>query len=511
MEPAAAAWREAVAGRLPRAAAVARELAGAGGVLERAWASALDAVLWTMAAAHGRPALAGELTELVGLDPAACEPVSLAADQMALDATLRFDARDLHAWASVLSCLAGRGGAAVAVRAKSAEAWLAVLEGRHDVVEAIAETMSRDAADLGVAAVVIDASAQRALAALGQRRYAEALAHARRASRMARTEGLLQQEYTANLVLARVRRHGGRAHLAARILEALSQVVPAPWRTWIGWELLLAGGGGLAAVVPAALRAQLGGSRDLADELDLFLAMVDPEAPIPPGAAPWVWGSDHVPPTGIRDASAEHGAYVVTSPVVRARRVLPAGVSAFDPGGVAVRLDAAGRAGARTQEAVAVLALAGENGVGEDALFQRVYGFAYDRAVHGGVLRGLLHRARGALGDAAVIDRVGEDHLRLRPAVPIVVADPRCAPSLEEQVLQRLATSAGRATAREIARAMGIPLRTVQQALGNLVDEGACHAEPDGRRVEYVVEDTTFGEPTLPRLRASVPPASNDG
>jgi hypothetical protein len=41
-----------------------------------------------------------------------------------------------------------------------------------------------------------------------------------------------------------------------------------------------------------------------------------------------------------------------------------------------------------------------------------------------------------------------------------------------------------------------MPLRTVQSLLRELVDQGACTSERSARSVKYVVEDTTFKEPT---------------
>jgi DNA-binding transcriptional ArsR family regulator len=107
---------------------------------------------------------------------------------------------------------------------------------------------------------------------------------------------------------------------------------------------------------------------------------------------------------------------------------------------------------------------------------------------------------RGALGEAAEIIR-DDGRVAIVVRRPLAVEDPRCQEPLADRVLDRLAASNGRATAKELTAALRVPLRTVQRALGQLVDEGACHAEPDGRKTEYVVEDTTFNEPSLHRLR----------
>ena len=86
-------------------------------------------------------------------------------------------------------------------------------------------------------------------------------------------------------------------------------------------------------------------------------------------------------------------------------------------------------------------------------------------------------------------------HLRLTLSTPLAIADPRCDLTLSDQVLS-IMSQRGRAGAKEIAGVLGVSLRNTQSALGALVDDGACTRNKLGRRVEYVVEDTTFSEPT---------------
>ena len=50
--------------------------------------------------------------------------------------------------------------------------------------------------------------------------------------------------------------------------------------------------------------------------------------------------------------------------------------------------------------------------------------------------------------------------------------------------------------AKDAAKLLGIPVRTAQDGLRRLVDDGVCRAEKVGRRLEYHLEDTTFREPT---------------
>src|SRR4029453_533046 len=91
------------------------------------------------------------------------------------------------------------------------------------------------------APLVIEAASLRALALSGSGNLEEATRISRRASRMARTESIPQQEYFANLVLARLRRLNGQTHLATRILQSLLRMASPLWRPWLGWELVMAG------------------------------------------------------------------------------------------------------------------------------------------------------------------------------------------------------------------------------------------------------------------------------
>jgi DNA-binding transcriptional ArsR family regulator len=90
----------------------------------------------------------------------------------------------------------------------------------------------------------------------------------------------------------------------------------------------------------------------------------------------------------------------------------------------------------------------------------------------------------------------------LRLAAPIAIPDPTTATDLRELVLRFLAENGGRASARDVAEALGVPLRTVQDALGQLVGDESCRRERSGRTHEYALEDTTFFAPTITRLGA---------
>jgi len=66
---------------------------------------------------------------------------------------------------------------------------------------------------------------------------------------------------------------------------------------------------------------------------------------------------------------------------------------------------------------------------------------------------------------------------------------------IPDPVLRALATL-GATSANATADALRMPLRTVQAVLQQLVAEGACSIERDGRHVAYRIEDTTFSEAT---------------
>jgi hypothetical protein len=422
------------------------------------------------------------------------------------------EARRQHDLASLLAL---RSPAAGGSDATLAPALRAFCDGDRDAAVALAAAAAEHARAGADAALLVDAETVMALAATETE---DAVSRARRASRMARSEGLLQQEYLANVILARVRRTSQRAYLSVRILTSLAQVVPEVWQPLVGLELAFAGGeptrrgvAPLALVVEAATsgdrerlgrevlaaRSLVSGCVPIAEELEDWIAMLDVDARLSDRVRPWASGRTDESPHGIRDA--RHGetraSWVVAAPGRTPRRVLGTGLGSL-PGVETIR---SGRRGTRTEESISLLALA-RQGLDPEAFFARVYGFAYEKAEHAEVLRGLIHRMRGTLGDTAELER-GDGLLRIVPARALAVEDPRCQEPLADRVLDRLASSNGRATAKELTAALRVPLRTVQRALGQLVEDGACHAEPDGRKTEYVVEDTTFNEPSLHRLR----------
>ena len=391
----------------------------------------------------------------------------------------------------------------------------------------IGEEASRAAGRPGL---VVEAAAERALLALHYGRHPEALNFARRASRMARSEGRIPDEYLAHLVLARVRRHTGKVHLAVRILSALEAVAPAVWLDWIHWEQWMAGvvpsrvpvgegpGEKLGRVLTAMQRQAYDELPHLAEvllaetrrlpafrlEAEALLVAADPRADVwssDQSIQRWVRGEGSAVPFGLTSQAHRGTAspLVVGVPDEPGRRVLPIGLGFFAADDD-LRLYDSRQPDHRVHTAISVLALAGPTGLSTADFFEKVYEFSYRAERHSGPLRVLVHRVRSTVGDAAELRRDG-DHLSLQIQRRLLVPDPRCAVSLEARVLQRLAASGGRATVTQLAEELQIPRRTVQDALAQLVSDGACQAEKFGRRYEYRIEDTTFTNPTTHRLR----------
>jgi hypothetical protein len=393
-----------------------------------------------------------------------------------------------------------------------AEGWAAIFDGR---------ALPTASAELDASSKV-ELSVQRAFATLEEGDVEKATELARRAMRMARTEGFVFLEYAASIVLARVRRYSGKPHLATRILAALSQVAPGPWRAFVQWERALGldaigrpiwnATGALAGMLEHAARgaraefdaaaAYRSTFRPLDRELEAVGAAIDPARA---AASAWSRGSDAASPgeiaglavSSVDSEGAEHaGVLVAVGPSAPARRLLRAGAGLLDR---AVRVDTSyGLSQARTYHLLAELAFAGPSGLDRDEVFRRVYGFAFQPS-HSGVLRTLIHRARTAIEGAGDIAR-SDTGLALVPSKPFVFPDPRCAQSLESLVLRSLALREGRASAREISESLGVSSRTVQTALKELVLEGVCAMDGKGPAVSYKLEDTTFWEPTLDRL-----------
>jgi hypothetical protein len=340
---------------------------------------------------------------------------------------------------------------------------------------------------------------------------------------MARTESMPQLEYLASLVLARVRRLTGQPHLSARIISALLGVATPPFRPWLAWELLLAQGHAdrIDGLAPAALAALLDAARTgdadafdaatiraraaaasfapLADDVAHLVPAIAPSRALdeaPASVASFCRGESDDAPRGLTGVCGtdEPGVWVLARVGGEARRVLSPGlglarrhVSADDAG------DADGKQ-LRTESTIAVLALAGPSGIDEGDLFRRLYGFEYEPTRHQAVRGVLYNRVRKCLADRADLVR-RDGRVLLACQTDLLVPDPRCTPPPELRILRVLAERR-RAAPKDVASALGIPLRTAQDALRRLVDDGALRSERAARGLTYILEDTTFSEPT---------------
>jgi hypothetical protein len=531
------------------------ELAQASGPLAAAWTLALQTLRWsleprgTWEPAGPSPAAVRRFIEAgdEAGDEAGGEALQRIAARvcsvMERVCISTLDAAQLAAWTSLHARLESADGQP-SVALRSAQLWQRLLEGATAGQDVVAKALFEEASRQKAPAQVIESTALRALLALSGGAREEAVELARRASRMAQSESLPQLEYLANLTLARVRRYSGRPHLALHILNALSRVAPPAWSGWIGWETLLAGGDrgdpdddasrpgdapamaartALAAFLRAAragewarfqtLAAALDSTvsafwPDLAREAQVLIAALDPLRPLPSSSRAWFEGEEANLPCGLHGIGVSPGTgdenddatvFVVARPGARGRRVLrPALAFATTPQLLARDAGKAAPGGVRTETGVAALALAGEDGMTREEFFQSVYGFPFVAHRHQAVLDVLCLRMRGLIGPAGRIRRDtgdGRPWLALSLGAPIIVADMRCALPIADRVLRALA-KLGTISASSAATSLRMPLRTVQAVLQQLVAEGACSTERDGRRISYKVEDTTFTEVT---------------
>ena len=437
-------------------------------------------------------------------------------------AVLAFDAVALASSADVLRGLVRESeGGPKRAQLAIADAWIQVLAGDAAAARDYA-TAAFDIASGRFAPELIEATVLLAWADEIDGALEAAASHARRASRMARTESLPQEEYLANLALARLRRLSDKPYLAGRILSALVRVATAPWQAWMGWELLLAGAPVEPPSEPQAAsefavrrlvelrRAAAAGRREafeaaraslatategftlLAAEGAAVAELLDPDGP----DSAFRRGETDRVPRGLASLGVQgdgEAVYVVAVGSRRTRVLAPGRALVPD----AVSIPEVHRQ-ARTDATIAALLLAGEDGAEEAALFLRVYGFAYQPELHETAFKVLVHRVRKRLEGFATLVRA-HGHIRLVDARALLAPDPRCSPPAEHALLLMLA-SAGHTTARDAAEALGIPVRTAQDALRRLADDGACRAEKQGRKKVYLLEDTTFLEPTkVPR------------
>jgi hypothetical protein len=499
---------------------VLQALEGGTSPLSRALACAVRSQIGLMFPNAARLPDDDELARFIGENDAVRRAAALAARNFALAALLDLDPERLARSTHLLGRLVcdERGDIELTI----ANRWRQLLSG-EPLAPGFEGTTAR-AAKLGHAAAVVETEVLRAIEALESSDLSDGLKLARRGSLMARSEGIPEAEFLANIVLARARRYCRQVHLSLIILEALDGVVTPRYKRWLSWESVLAGGRlrsledgparELALLLEAAQQGDLASFSERSHSLsvrlgdglfgreaaDLIAAIAPDEKADRRELSAWRNGkADLVPPAlhgmavRVDEASGAAAAYVMVHPKQCGVRFLHLGLSLVCQSRT-VRLRQSNRAEGRIETLLAVLALAGPEGLTESDCFARTYGFAYARAIHRGVFDVLVHRARGAVGDSAHVER-GSGKLILDVKQPLIVPDPRMSQRMTDRVL-RLLAERRTASAKEAAVELKVSLRAVQGALNELAKADACIARRSGRHIAYTVEDTVFSEPT---------------
>ncbi len=489
-------------------AALRGDLAG----LVQAWATLTDAG-WRLAGqalvALGQP----ERAPMPTLDAVtAALPSRGAVEALGSMGRAGLLALDLDAVAGCEARLAGVGTAAASRLQRLLLGQRSALTGDAARASGLAAELQEEARAGEHAVALVEAAILSAFAAMAAGDLTSAIQRARLASRMAQAERLWLSHFTASVILARLRRLGGRPHLAGLIAGACRQAAPPAFDGWCAWEQLFAGvapeparrADRLGRAVDAAARMLTTGSLDHAAAVTAALAVSAPHASdwaaavaatssrapvaVDAATAAWLEGDVDEPPPALMglvapEWSEDATPVAVGAPGARGRRVLAA------PEGYA-RLTPLGARPARPEAVAAAIVLAGPEGLSREAWFERAYGFAYRPRLHEASFKVVRHQARKLLGEHATVLSEGETR-RLEARAAFAVPDPRTRRPLSDVVLRTLA-SAGECSAREVAERLGVPLRTVQMALRQMTEEGACVAHKDGRRIAYAVEDTTF-------------------
>ena len=427
------------------------------------------------------------------------------------------------------------------IERRLATAWLhAMWLARASSPTAI-ERLAQDARGAGLAGAAIEAQSLVAFDALARGDLERATESARRASRMARVEGLLYPEILANLVLARVRRHQNAPHLAVRILNAVARHAPPLWDDWIAWELTLSGlpraatqtgplakmRNGLTRVVEALatdepststlselLRtAREADHKTIASDLERLLVVTTSADAADTDALAWRRGERDAPPAGtaglvfLRSFGDDESSasYVLVSPNDNARRVAAPRVAAIAKQTGATVLGADQKPHARLDTGLAMLAFR-PAGFGIAEYVTKLFGYPYEHDLHAAIVNSHVHRLRARVGSSAEIARDG-DRITMNVFGPTLVRDPRSQESVTGRALRALARPGGM-TAKDLARELHVPLRTIQRVVGELVEDETLSSAQRGRTVVYRVEDTTFSEATTTR---TFPPIKSPG
>ncbi|MEM9191901.1 MAG: hypothetical protein AAGF12_22200 [Myxococcota bacterium] len=526
---AAGAHERRARGGVESVAGLVQDLIADGSELSGAWALSLCAQSLTLGVPSVASVSPAEVTRFLGGGEATRDAISRALAHFTRLAVLAFDVEGLRTVVEFQKKLAEDSNDHARLHEPLTRAWLSWVSGEMPQLD-LAE-LGRHARAQQLADVVIEAQVLEALLHLSRDEIEAATAAARRASRMARSEGLPDGEILASLVLARIRRFQSQSHLSLRILAGLVPHAPPRWRPWIQWEAVLAGALSVRGVRPESLAGALitlteavrsgridettrathalisraGDAVPLRRDALTAAALLAPEEVQDDAIERWRSGETAELPRGIAgfafasatDPRQESACARVVVPVEGPARRIVALATALAI--ETYRADAAPSAGPtrpRTDTGLSTLALAAHP-VDASDYFRRVYEFSYEAATHRAMLNMHVKRMRERLGDTAEIDR-DDGTLRLSPRRPLVLRDPRCEEPLAQRTLRILAV-AGRQSANHLAAQLKVPLRTVQRILRDLHADAGVVQVKEGRAVSYQIEDTTFSEPTRSR------------
>jgi hypothetical protein len=208
------------------------------GAEQEAWSFALASVAWFWRA-EGQAPSPDIVRGFAESGAVARRAAGRVCRVMAKASLLALDPRGLGAWLAAHEAVRPDDDPKPA-SVTAARCWLDLLLGRPAVSQP--EDIRLSASRAGDARGVIEATALGAMVRLSEGNQAQALVLARRAALMARTEAFAELEVLTGLLLARVRRHTGRPHLALHVLSALIERAPSCAFGWLSWEIVLSGG-----------------------------------------------------------------------------------------------------------------------------------------------------------------------------------------------------------------------------------------------------------------------------
>jgi hypothetical protein len=184
-------------GELGNAAETLQFLAQAAGTEARAWQLSIAAAAWMLDPTRFSEPRTELLDSLAGAEPGAFDAGALALTHLERHAFVTFDALRLERLVDLHERMvaSASAGADAELWLEAARGWRALVRGDASGLDERAQAIEKQALASKIAPLVIDTSVQQALAATMSGDVERATQVARRASRMARTEALPQQEF----------------------------------------------------------------------------------------------------------------------------------------------------------------------------------------------------------------------------------------------------------------------------------------------------------------------------